>query len=332
MGQGRALRSSGGRAGVDATRRALLLAGVAAPLAACTRNAAPRFDGGWVGADAALGHRLRDVERAVPSSPALVRRAGVVVVGAGIAGLGAARALAKAGIDDVHVLDLEAEPGGNSRGHAMHGLACPLGAHYLPVPGPAAIEVAELLDELRLRRVRRGVPVYDERTLCHSPQERLWINGAWRDGLLPPLDALPPSQREATRADYRGFAERVARLQANGAFAIPTARAAWTDAHAALDAVTFAHWLDAQGLRAPALRWYLDYCCRDDYGAGAAQVSAWAGIHYFASRHGFQAPGEGREDRDGVLTWPEGNAFLSRRLAAPLGDRVHAQMLALRVQ
>ena len=45
--------------------------------------------------------------------------------------------------------------------------------------------------------------------------------------------------------------------------------------------------LAAQGIDAPALRWYIDYCCRDDYGAGAAQVSAWAGLHYFASRHGF---------------------------------------------
>ena len=310
----------------------MLLAGAGAPLAACTRRAAPHFDGGWVGADPALGHRLRDATRDAPSAPAVVRRADVVVVGAGIAGLSAARALAQASIDDVHVLDLEAEPGGNSRGHAMDGLACPLGAHYLPVPGPAATEVAELLEELGLRRLERGVPVYDERTLCHSPQERLWIDGAWREGLLPPLDALPAEEREATRRDYRRFAERVTRLQSNGAFAIPTARASWTDAHAALDAITFARWLDDEGLRAPALRWYLDYCCRDDYGAGAAHVSAWAGIHYFASRHGFQAPGDGREDRDGVLTWPEGNAHLARRLAAPLRERLHTRMLALRVE
>ena len=321
MGQGLAL-----------TRRALLLAGAGAPLAACTRGEQARLEGGWIGADSELGHRLRAPVSDVPSAPAVVRRVGVLVIGAGIAGLGAARALAKAGIDDVHVLELEREAGGNSRGHAMQGIACPLGAHYLPVPGAAAVEVVELLDELGLRYLDVGAPAYDERTLCHSPQERLWIDGAWRDGLLPPLDALPAAEREATRSDYRDFAEQVSRLQSKGAFAIPTARASWTDVHAALDAVTFAHWLDEQGLRAPALRWYLDYCCRDDYGAGAAHVSAWAGIHYFASRHGFQAPGDGREDRDGVLTWPEGNAFLSRRLAAPLGERVHTRMLVLRVE
>ena len=80
---------------------------------------------------------------------AVTKRVGVVVVGAGIGGLAAARALAQAGIDDVHVLDLEDETGGNSRGHAMGGMRCPLGAHYLPVPGPAAIEVIELLDAAR---------------------------------------------------------------------------------------------------------------------------------------------------------------------------------------
>jgi len=314
-----------------ATRRALLLAGAWAPLAACAPKHEPRWDGGWVGADAALGHRLRDRAIDPASAPAVQRRASVVVVGAGIAGLGAARALAKAGVDDVHVLDLEAEPGGNSRGHAMGGIGCPLGAHYLPVPGPAATEVIELLEDFGLRRVQNGVAVYDERTLCHSPQERLWVDGAWHDGLLPPLDALPASQRDATRADYRRFAMLVARLGADGGFAIPTARSTWSPLHDALDATTFARWLDRQGLHAPALRWYLDYCCRDDYGAGAAQVSAWAGIHYFASRHGFRAPGDDADDRDGVLTWPEGNAHLARRLAAPLGERWHRSMLALRV-
>jgi hypothetical protein len=105
-------------------------------------------------------------------------------------------------------------------------------------------------------------------------------------------------------------------------------------AHQALDAMTFAAWLDQQGLDDPHLRWYLDYCCRDDYGAGTARVSAWAGIHYFASRHGFHAPGEAAaEDREGVLTWPEGNGWLTQRLAAPLhdGGQLHTACSVLRI-
>jgi hypothetical protein len=32
------------------------------------------------------------------------------------------------------------------------------------------------------------------------------------------------------------------------------------------------------------LNWYMNYCCRDDYGATTNNTSAWAGIQYFASR------------------------------------------------
>ena len=90
-------------------------------------------------------------------------------------------------------------------------------------------------------------------------------------------------------------------------------------------------YLDQQGLDDPRLRWYLDYSCRDDYGAGIATVSAWAGIHYFASRHGFHAPGTDLVEREGLLTWPEGNAWLTRRLAAPLGERLHTSRVVLRI-
>jgi hypothetical protein len=180
-----------------------------------------------------------------------------------------------------------------------------------------------------------GVAVYDERMLCHSPQERLFIAGGWREGLLPPVEALPEAERAKALADYRAFSRAVAAAGDDDAFAIPTARSRWSEALAALDGVTFAAWLDGQGLTAPALRWYLDYFCRDDYGAGAAQVSAWAGLHYFASRHGFRAPGDeghGGDSGDGILTWPEGNAWLAERLAAPLGDRLQTGRVALAVR
>jgi len=316
---------------IDAQRRSLLAAAAALPFAGCTRSAPAAYTGGWVGADAERGHKLRDAKSGSLPTPAGQQRASVLVVGAGVSGLAAARALMRIGIDDVHVLELEDIAGGNSRGHRIAGMDCPLGAHYLPVPGAHATEVIELLDDWGLRRSEAGQPVYDERHLCHSPQERLNIDGHWFEGLLPPIEALPADQRAATLAQYRQFGAAVDRASEGGAFSIPTARSRWSPALDALDVVAFAPWLDVQGLNAPALRWYLDYCCRDDYGAGAAQVSAWAGLHYFASRHGFHAPGEGAPERDGVLTWPEGNAWLSRRLAEPLRERLHTGMVALRV-
>lgn len=312
-------------------RRTWLAAAATTPLG-LTSACAPRpseWSSRWVGAAFERGHRLRDA--ASTAAPASQRRAGVLIVGAGVSGLAAARALSRSGVDDVQVFDLEDTPGGNSRGHRLGGMACPLGAHYLPTPGDEAVEVIALLEELGLRRNEHGKPVYDERHLCHSPQERLFIEGHWHEGLLPPVEALPAAQRATTLAQYRRFAAAIAHAGAGGAFRVPTARAAWTPMHAVLDATPFAAWLDTQGLDAPALRWFLDYCCRDDYGAGAAQVSAWAGVHYFASRHGFHAPGDTSDERDAVLTWPQGNAWLTARLAEPLRDRLHTACVALSV-
>ena len=230
------------------------------------------------------------------------------------------------GVNDVVVLELDDQPGGNSRGHQLAGMACPLGAHYLPLPGPAAPEVSEWLHELGLLKTEFGRTVAEERHLCHSPQERLFIDGAWAEGLLPPAD--PGS---ATALQYRRFAAAVAKLRAGNApapaFSLPAHRSRWSDSAQRLNTQTFADWLDAQGLHDPRLRWYLDYCCRDDYGAGADLVSAWAGVHYFASRHGFADPGHGQADPEAVFTWPEGNAWLVQRLAAPLLDASAPRLL-----
>jgi monoamine oxidase len=261
-----------------------------------------------------------------PTNPAVTRRCNLAIVGGGVAGLAAARAAMAAGVDDLRLFELEDEPGGNARGHVMGGLACPLGAHYLPLPGPDAHEVSELLHELGLLRSESGRTVADERHLCHSPQERLWIDGQWIDGLLPPADKGSRRERQ-----YRAFAKLVADTSRQLKFTLPSHRAGWTPGHAMLDNLSFAHWLAAQGLDDPGLLWTLDYACRDDYGAGMHTVSAWAGLHYFASRHGFHAPGDETVEREGVFTWPEGNAWITRQLAAPLGDRLQPGSVVLRV-
>ena len=305
-------------------RRELLALGAlgAASLAACDAPAPRDWSGGWVGASHARGHRLHAPLPAAGEGP--LRRHAVLVIGGGIAGLACARALAARGVDFA-LLELEDETGGNSRGHVMAGHACPLGAHYLPVPDESAAEVQQLLQELGLARHQGGRLVVDERHLCHAPQERLFIDGQWHDSLLP------PPRDAAALAQYRQFAVLVAQAQRALGFAMPSTRAPWRAGHAELDAQTFAAWLARQGITDERLRWYLDYCCRDDYGADAATVSAWAGLHYFASRHGFHPPGDDSAERDPVLTWPEGNAGLSRAIARPLAGQIHAGRTVLRI-
>ena len=310
MGQGDALIN----------RRAAVLAGAAA-LAGCQPRQA-EVTGGFNGAGAERGHLLRDL-RELPFA-ATSRRADVVIAGAGVAGLAAARALRRRGIEDFVLLDLEDTAGGNSRAGSVKGIACPLGAHYLPVPTDAAPDVQDLLEELGLRRRVGGRWQYDERHLCHAPQERLYFQGQWQEGLLPLAGA-----GASTLAQYARFAQEIERVRAGGAFRIPL-RA--RERLLAWDGESFAAWLDRRELRDPQLRWYLDYCCRDDYGAGTGSVAAWAGLHYFAGRHGFHPPGapEGGE-REALLTWPEGNGWLTRALAEPLGDRMRGGRVVVRV-
>jgi monoamine oxidase len=301
------------------TRRAALLAGAAA-VAGCESQ--PEVAGGFAGAALERGHLLRTA-REWPA-PAGSRRTQVVIAGAGIGGLAATRALRRRGIEDFVLLDLEDAPGGNSRSGAVNGVACPLGAHYLPVPGEDAPEVQGLLEELGLRRRVNGRWQYDERHLCHAPQERLYFQGQWQEGLLP-LNGVGAT----TRAQYLRFAREVQAARRSGAFRIPLRR---REPLRAWDGETFGQWLTGRGFTDPQLLWYLDYCCRDDYGAGTATVSAWAGLHYFAARHGFHPPDAGDEgERDALLTWPEGNGFLARALAAPLGDRFREGQVVVRI-
>ena len=302
------------------TRRAAL-AGAAAALAGCAPQRSP-VTGGFSGAAVERGHLLRT--RASWPAPAVTRRVEVVVAGGGVAGLAATRALRQRRVEDLALLDLEDTAGGNSRASVLGGIACPLGAHYLPIPGDAAPDVQDLLEELGLRQRVHGRWRYDERAQCHAPQERLYFQGEWQEGLLPTAGV-----GATTLAQYARFAQEVQRVAATGVFRIPVPA---RERLRPWDGETFAAWLDARGFTDPQLRWYLDYCCRDDYGAGIATVAAWAGLHYFAARHGFHAPGaeEGGE-REAVLTWPEGNAFLTRALSRPLGDRFRGGRLVLRI-
>ena len=315
-------------------RRAFLSLPPLGALVACSPRVRD-ISGGFTGIAVQHGHALRDVlAQGQLRAPSEHRRTRVLIAGGGVAGLAATRALRLAGIENFALLELEDDAGGNSRGTQVAGIACPRGAHYLPLPGDDASEVQDFLEELGLRRRVAGRWQYDERTLCHSPQERLYWNGAWHEGLLPAEGVA-----DSTLAAYRRFAQRVAQLSAEARFAMPTFKT-WQSnrslapIHQALDALIFDDWLDREGFRDAHLRWYLDYCCRDDYGAGSGRVSAWAGIHYFASRHGFEAPGEhGDAERDAVLTWPEGNGWLTRQLAAPLAAKgqLHTATSVLRI-
>ncbi len=285
---------------------------VAAPaLLGLTRKGGPPILGGYVDDDSGAGHALRD-RRGAPlgstSSSRERRRVSVAIVGGGIGGLSAAWQLDRSGVHDWLLLELADRTGGNARGGSSAVTRFPWGAHYVPVPSDDATHVRALFRELGVLGVDG---TWDERTLCHSPQERIFQHGRWHEGLAP-LDALPVSER----AQFAEFETRIADWRHTGAFTVPSAMgharrrsSADSKALAALDTTTADAWLREHGLTSPALRWWVEYGTRDDYGASLTQASAWAAVHYFAGRDP-EAPGP--------LTWPEGNAWITERLTARL--------------
>lgn len=290
-----------------------------------TEGAVP---GELVGASSTIGHRLRGGAFAPPAE---MRQTGVVIVGGGIAGLGAGYRLARSGYDDFLLLDLEAAPGGNAASGRNEVCAFPWGAHYVPLLTREATAVQALFEDFGIITGHgpTGAPIYDEYALCADPSERLYRYGRWQDGLVPAIGLTAQEDEETARffATMREFRRRVG-SDGRRAFAIPLDLSSQDADLMALDAVTMTEWMEREGYRSPALAWYVDYCCRDDYGARSQDVSAWAGVHYFASRNGKAADA----DEQGLVTWPEGNGYLAHRLAEIIGQRARPRSLAFGVE
>jgi glycine/D-amino acid oxidase-like deaminating enzyme len=269
------------------------------------------IEGGFVNESHTLGHRLRD--GAAFPTPRQTRKTSVAIVGGGIAGLSAAWRFQKSGMHDFVVLEMESMAGGNARWGQSDVSPFPWAAHYVPVPGRAAGLVRELFTDLGAFDGEH----WDERYLVHAPRERLFIHGRWQEGLEP---LVGPTRRD--RDQFARFEERIEQFRASGLFTIPMA-AVPEDAAPPEDSLSMATWLDRERFDSPWLRWMVDYACRDDYGALSADVSAWAGLLYFAGRD---------DDEQGPLTWPEGNGWIVRRLLERLGTRVQTGQLTHRIE
>jgi len=314
-------------------RRAFLGALSSGLFASCEfRDGQALPPGDLLGPDMALGHALRDAGLPAPGEE---KRIGIAIIGAGIGGLSAAWQLARQGVTDTHLFELETVAGGNARAAENAITPYPLGAHYLPLPGPEAIHLRTLLADLGVLQgdPQAAVPAYDERYLVHAPQERLYHGGLWHEGLVPRHIASGRDGAQMQRFDDTIAAFKSIRGSDGGrAFAIPSLMAGKHAASDALDGGNMAHWMQTQGFDSDLLDWTVNYGCRDDYGALARDVSAWAGVHYFASRIGTAR----NADAHGVLTWPQGNGWLVAQMLARQQARgvapVHTSALCSRVE
>ena len=232
-----------------------------------------------------MGHLLRDGE--LINQPTRRYECNTLILGGGAAGLGALWYLAKHGHRDVLLAEGFERNGNNAAYAASDGLKAPSGAHYLALPSKESVYVREMLADFGILQPDGS---FRETDLVYAPESRLLYQDKWVEHLLPKKDA-----------DSKRFFDLIGRLkQAYGndgkkIFAIPIALSSADETWRKLDNLTFKQWLEQESYNSPELLWYLDYCCRDDYGQGIGQVSAFAGLHYFAARNSAET----------VLTWPE---------------------------
>ncbi len=266
--------------------------------------------GDMLGASHQRGHNLFKMLFAKPQQR---EKIGTVIIGGGVSGLSAARHLIQNNYDDFKLLDLEDQAGGNARYGENKTGRFPLGAHYLPIPSLRMKELISLLDEVGLitHFDEKGLPHYNEQHLCHDPDERLFINGHWQEGLIPNF-GVPAQEKEQIKKFIALMDAYKNAIGSDGlhAFDMPIDASSKDTSFRELDKLSMKEFLLQHQLDSPYLHWYVKYCCKDDYGSSLEETSAWAGIHYFAGRHGEA----GNADGEHVLTWPEGNGWLVEQL------------------
>ncbi|MGZ6480444.1 MAG: FAD-dependent oxidoreductase, partial [Bdellovibrionales bacterium] len=239
--------------------------------------------------------------------------------------------LAAAGEKDFSLWELEKSTGGNALWGENSTSRFPWGAHYLPLPDPKNTPLLKFLESAGAITgwSKTGLPVYNELYTCHDPQERIFDNTQWSSGLLP-LQKMS----DADNSELARFSALMEEFHAakgkdgKAAFAIPVENSSQDESFLRYDAISMADYLSQNGFSSPALSWYVNYCMRDDFGTLSSDVSAWAGIHYFAARGGQAANLESHS----LLTWPEGNGWLCNRLAAPIAAHIRANQVVFKIK
>ena len=264
------------------------------------------------GPNVSAGHHKFDPDQTLAST----KQHGIVIAGGGVAGLSAGWWLKKSGFTDFVILELEHDAGGNARAKSNEISPYPLGAHYIPMPGPEAVYLRTLFEDMGIIKGydAAALAIIDEFAACHTPKERLLSQGVWQESIIP---ALGVQQTELDQIQaFQEFATSFAGKKGTDgryAFASPAALSSKDPEFTKFDGMSVQELLNSKGMDSKHLAWYLNYCCRDDFGSNLEKTSAWALLHYFNARHG-----NGGE----IVTWPDGIGHVVSYLTDYLKDHL----------
>jgi monoamine oxidase len=236
------------------------------------------------------------------------RRADVVVVGAGLAGLTAAHRLARAG-RAVTVVEARDRVGGRVWNHDLgHGHVSERGATFI---GPTQSRIAALMRELHVS----SFPVYDRgQDVYVAGDERLTYSDRGPFGTAPPDPAIA--------GPLASLVLGIDQLSAGVPVAAP-----WTAPNASrLDGETLQSYLDAHGAP-PRLQQLAAAALRAIFGAEAREVSMLFSLFFTAAAGDARQPGTFQRlfnTRGGgqASRMVGGSQIVPLRLAARLGGRL----------
>lgn len=292
------------------------------------KNDASKYTLKEISGNANIGHLLRSPF----AQPANFKtdETDVLIVGGGIAGLSAARILSKNKSLKTKLIELANETGGNALGGKNNTSAYPWAAHYLPIPSLEMKELIAFLTESNIiSHFENDIPFYHEEYLCFDNKERLFINGKWQNGIVPHFNL---SEDETKQID--SFMKLVHSLkdkkddEGKYYFDIPVIRSSQKNEWFETNKISAYDWLMQNHYTSKALHWYINYCTSDDFGSNYKNTSAWAMFHYFSSRKGKA----GNADFEDILTWPEGNHFLAKKLIEHISTPIYTNEMALHIQ
>jgi hypothetical protein len=225
----------------------------------------------WTGDSFAPMHAIRDEKWNRPLPPP-ERQVGVVV-GGGLAGLAVAAMLDDC---DLVLLEREAEPGGNAKAGKWRGIDYALGSAYF-------VDISEPFGKFyqQLGLVPRPVPGPADCMLTAAPHS-------------------PDALEGALRKPFAKLRKHLAAVAASPDYPKIPIEAA-TGPALALDRISFLDYLRQHDVD-PGLFGLIDAYCYSSLGAGAGEVSAYAGVNFYSEIAG------------PIYAFPGGNAVLARAM------------------
>lgn len=235
----------------------------------------------------------------------------VVIVGAGFAGLAAARRLRNAGVDDIVVLEARDRVGGRTKHGQIAGIDVDLGGMWM---GASQTRLAALAEEYRVETYPTWLGGKAVLRLAgkehHAPGDDL-------EGLFSLAD----------KAQYLWLERRMAALSRD-----LDVNAPWAHPRAAeLDHTTVETWA-TRNTRSPRLRSLFRLLCLSLFCAEASQVSMLFFLHYVKSGDGLETlisngPGGAQN-----FTFHGGLNSIGRAIADELGDALRLERPVDRIE